>query len=109
MASPTGTQWEQAVLNKLTSNGERIAVVERDISDIKDRLKGIDNRLTGVENRMTVMENRLTSMENRLTSIDNRLTGVEKSMEKIESLLGSFRWIGGEQVKYVNTNVLKYR
>ena len=88
MASPTGTQWEQAVLNKLTSNGERIAVVERDISDIKDRLKGIDGRLTGVENRMTVMEN-------RLTSIDNRLTGLEKSMEKIESLLGSFRWIGG--------------
>ena len=88
MASQTGTQWEQAVLNKLTSNGERIAVVERDISDIKDRLKGIDGRLTGVENRMTVMEN-------RLTSIDNRLTGLEKSMEKIESLLGSFRWIGG--------------
>ena len=88
MASPTGTQWEQAVLNKLTNNGERIAVVERDISDIKDRLKGIDNRLTGVENRMTVMEN-------RLTSIDNRLTGLEKSMERIEALLGSFRWIGG--------------
>ena len=40
MTSPTGTQWEQAVLNKLTNNGERIAVVERDISDIKDRLKG---------------------------------------------------------------------
>lgn len=67
MASPAGTQWEQAVLSKLTSNGERIALVERDISDIKDRLKGIENRLTGLE----------------------------KSMEKIESLLGSFRWIGG--------------
>ncbi|MGK7895229.1 MAG: hypothetical protein AB4372_16795 [Xenococcus sp. (in: cyanobacteria)] len=67
MASPAGTQWEQAVLIKLTSNGERIALVERDISEIKDRLKGIENRMTGLE----------------------------KSMEKIESLLSSFRWIGG--------------
>ena len=116
MTSPTGTQWEQALLSKITSNGERIAVVERDISDIKDRLKGMDNRLIGLENRQTLVENRLTDVENRLTGvenrltgvenrltgidnqltrIDNRLTGVEKTMEKIESLLSWLKWIGG--------------
>ena len=35
-------QWEQAILNKLTSNGERIAVVE-------NRLESIENRLTNIE------------------------------------------------------------
>ncbi len=56
-------QWEQAILNKLTSNGERIAVVE-----------------------------------NRLESIENRLTNIEISNQKIESLLGWLKWIGGAVV-----------
>ena len=66
MASPTGTQWEQAVLNKLTSNGERIAVLERDMSDVKKEL----------------------------TEMNKRLSGIEKTTEKIESLLGWLKWIG---------------
>ncbi len=56
-------QWEQAILNKLTSNGERIAVVE-----------------------------------NRLESIENRLTNIEITNQKIESLLGWLKWIGGAVV-----------
>ena len=67
MANPTGTQWEQAVLNKLTSNGERIAVLERDMSDVKKEL----------------------------TEMNKRLSGIEKTTEKIESLLGWLKWIGG--------------
>ena len=67
MASPTGTQWEQAVLNKLTSNGERVAVLERDMSDVKKEL----------------------------TEMNKRLSGIERTMEKIESLLGWLKWIGG--------------
>ena len=31
----TETRWEGAVLDKLTSNGERIAVIERDVSELK--------------------------------------------------------------------------
>ena len=56
-------QWEQAILNKLTSNGERIAVVE-----------------------------------NRLESIENRLSNIEATNQKIESLLGWLKWIGGAVV-----------
>ena len=42
MTSPTGTQWEQALLNKMTNNGERLAVMEK-------KLEGIENRLTSIE------------------------------------------------------------
>ena len=59
----TTAQWEQAILNKLTSNGERIAVVE-----------------------------------SRLESIENRLTNIEITNQKIESLLGWLKWIGGAVV-----------
>ncbi|MGF1478423.1 MAG: hypothetical protein ACFB4I_02885 [Cyanophyceae cyanobacterium] len=31
----TETRWEGAVLDKLTSNGERIAVIEKDVSELK--------------------------------------------------------------------------
>ena len=42
MTSPTGTQWEQALLNKMTNNGERLAVME-------NKLEKIENRLTSIE------------------------------------------------------------
>ena len=81
MASPTGTQWEQAVLNKLTSNGERIAVLERDMSDVKSELSSMNKRLSGIENN--------------LAEIEKTLGGFGKTIEKIESLLGWLKWIGG--------------
>ena len=41
MTNPTSTQWEQAILNKLTNNGERIAVIEKDLSEVKEVTKQI--------------------------------------------------------------------
>ena len=81
MNNPTQLQWEQAILNKLTSNGERIAVVE--------------NRLEGIENRLSNTENRLGGVENQLEKINVRLTNIETTNQKIESLLSWLKWIGG--------------
>ena len=67
-------QWEQAILNKLTSNGERIAVVE-----------------------------------NRLESIENRLTNIETTNQKIESLLGWLKWIGGSVIAIRQSIALRDR
>ena len=66
----TTAQWEQAILNKLTSNGERIAVVE----------------------------NRLDNIENRLANIEDSLGDLKTTNQKIESLLGWLKWIGGAVV-----------
>ncbi len=61
-------QWEQAILNKLTSNGERIAVVE----------------------------NKLDNIENRLENIEDSLGDLKTTNQKIESLLGWLKWIGAQ-------------
>lgn len=43
MTNPsTQTSWEQAILQKLTGNGERLALLERDISEVKTRLSAIE-------------------------------------------------------------------
>ncbi|ELS01159.1 hypothetical protein Xen7305DRAFT_00008610 [Xenococcus sp. PCC 7305] len=49
-------QWEQALLNKVTSNGERIAVVENrlnkieeDLSEVKQTTKKIESLLGGLK------------------------------------------------------------
>ena len=49
-------QWEQALLNKVTSNGERIAVVEKrldkieeDLSEVKQVTKRIELLLGGLK------------------------------------------------------------
>ena len=77
MTNPTSAQWEQALLNKITNNGERIAVIERDVSDVKEDIKDIKERLTNIE----------TTMEK-----------TQGTIEKIESLLGWLKWIGGALV-----------
>ena len=80
MTNPTA-QWEQAILNKLTSNGKRIAVVE--------------NKLDNIENRLDNVENRLDNIENRLENIEDSLGDLKTTHQKIESLLGWLKWIGG--------------
>ena len=49
MTNTTGTQWETALLNKLTNNGERIAVVEKEVKDVKQIVTKLDERLTNIE------------------------------------------------------------
>ncbi|MDJ0744516.1 MAG: hypothetical protein QNJ32_14310 [Xenococcaceae cyanobacterium MO_167.B27] len=69
--SNTDTRWEQALLNKVTSNGERIAVIERDIKDIKDDIKDI---------------------KDTVSNLDNRLSGIEKLIDDVRKIL---KWIVG--------------
>ena len=80
----TTAQWEQAILNKLTSNGERIAVVE--------------SKLDNIENRLDNLENRLDNIENRLENIEDSLGDLKTTNQKIESLLGWLKWIGGSVI-----------
>ena len=63
MTNPTQSSWEQALLSKMTNNGERLAV-----------------------------------LENKLDSIEQSLTSIETTNQKIESLLGWLKWIGGAVV-----------
>ena len=81
MTNPTGTQWETALLNKLTSNGERIAVVEKEVKDVKQIVTNLDQRLTNVEKEVKDTKQIVTNLDQRLTSI--------------ESLLGWLKVIGG--------------
>ena len=60
MTNPTQSSWEQAMLSKMTNNGERLAV----------------------------LENKLNSTEQRLNSIEQSLTDIQTTDREIESLLG---------------------
>ena len=74
----TDTRWEQALLNKVTSNGERIAVIERDIKDIKD-------------NSVKTNESILVLQDN-VSNLDSRLSDIEKLIHDVKKIL---RWILG--------------
>ena len=70
----TETRWEGAVLDKLTSNGERIAVIEKDVSELKSDTKQLKEDVS--ELKTTV----------------NTLVG---DVSDIKSILGWLKWIGG--------------
>ena len=79
--NPTQTSWEQAILNKVTSNGERLALLERDVSQIKDRI--------------TKVETDLSEVKEDLSEVKKDSSNVKETTAKIESLLGWLKWIGG--------------
>ena len=60
MTNPTGTQWETALLNKLTSNGERIAVVEKEVKDVKQEVKDVKQIVTKLDERLINIESLLS-------------------------------------------------
>ena len=74
----TDTRWEQALLNKVTSNGERIAVIERDIKDIKD-------------NSVKTNES-ISVLQDNVSNLDSRLSDIEKLIYDVKKIL---RWILG--------------
>ena len=80
MTNPTGTQWETALLNKITSNGERIAVVEKEVKDVKQEVKDVKKIVS--------------KLDDRLTKLDEGFTNLDKRLTNIESLLGWLKVIG---------------
>ena len=69
--SDIDTRWEQALLNKVTNNGERIAVIERDIKDIKNEVSNLDDKVS---------------------NLDDRLSNVEKLIDDVRKIL---KWVVG--------------
>ena len=70
----TRTSWEQAILNKATSNGERLALLERDVSELKTDV---------------------AVLKSDVSEIKGDLIGIKKTINQIESILGWLKWIGG--------------
>ncbi len=83
--SDIDTRWEQALLNKLTSNGERIAVIERDIKDIKNEVSNLNTKVSNLETKVS-------NLDSKVSNLDNRLSNVEKLIDDVRKLL---KWIVG--------------
>lgn len=106
MTNQTQTDWGSGVLNKLTSNGERIAVLEFKLDEFKqqtnERLDRIDNRLDNIENRLDTIEKTqvesdrtLQEINQRLNQNDTRLDDIEKIIKQLELAIKLLKWIAG--------------
>ena len=58
-SNPIRSTWEQALLNKMTSNGKRLAVVKNELIGIKNELLGVKNELLEVKKTATKIESLL--------------------------------------------------
>ena len=76
----TETRWEGAVLDKLTNNGERIAVIEKDVTELKSDTKQLKEDVS------------------ELKTTTNKLV---EDISDIKSILGWLKWIGGAVITIV--------
>ena len=60
---------------------EKLEPLEKDMSEVKDRVTNIENRVTNIENRVTNIEDRVTNMETQITNIKDRVTNIEIDIE----------------------------
>ena len=86
------TRWEQALLNKITSNGERIAVVERDVKDIKSELTTLNSKVSNLDSKVSNLDSKLSNLDSKTANIDERLSNVEKLINDVKKIL---MWIVG--------------
>ncbi len=54
------TRWEQALLNKVTSKGERIAVIERDVKEIKDNSVKTNESISALQENVSNLQGNRT-------------------------------------------------
>ena len=86
------TRWEQALLNKITSNGERIAVIERDVKDIKSELTTLNSKVSDLDSKVSNLDIKVSDLNSKTTNIDKRLSNVEMLINDIKKIM---MWIVG--------------
>ena len=86
------TRWEQALLNKITSNGERIAVIERDVKDIKDNSLKIQEDISELKSDVAELKSDVTVLKSDVSNLDSRLSDIENLIHDIKKIL---KWILG--------------
>ena len=92
MSNQTQTDWASGVLNKLTNNGERIAVIEFKLDELN---KKVDQRFEQVDQRFEQIDQRFDEVDQKFEKIDGRLENIENITQQVESALKWLKWIGG--------------
>lgn len=85
--SNTDTKWEQALLNKVTSNGERIAVIERDLKDIKTSAFKTEENITELKTDVAKLKTDLAKLKTDVSSLESRLSNVENLIADVNKIL----------------------
>ncbi len=88
----TDTRWEEALLNKVTSNGERIAVMERDIKDIKDNSLKMQEDISELKSDVSILKSDVSTLKSDVSNLDTRLSDIEKLIHDAKKLM---KWILG--------------
>ncbi len=70
----TETRWEGAVLEKLTSNGERIAVLENKLDHLAEDVRGL---------------------KSDVSELKSDVSELKSDVKDIKLALGWLKWIGG--------------
>ena len=83
------TRWEQALLNKVTSNGKRLAVVERDVKDIKSEVSHIETKVSDLDERLSHVETKVSDLDDKLSHVETIIDDVRKILMWVVGGIGA--------------------
>ena len=98
----TETRWEGAVLDKLTSNGERVAVIEKDVSELKSDTKQLKEDVSELKKDVSILKEDVSELKKDVSILKEDVSELKttvntlvEDVNDIKSILGWLKWIGG--------------
>ena len=91
----TETRWEGAVLEKLTGNGERIAVLENKIDHLTDDVKDLKSDGEVLKKDVQELKTDIKQLKEDVQELKTDVKQLKEDVKDIKLALGWLKWIGG--------------
>ena len=90
----TETRWEGAVLEKLTRNGERIAVVENKLDNLTEDVKELKTDVANLKTDVSTLQEDVKELKEDVKELKEDVKELKEDVKDIKLALGWLKWIG---------------
>ena len=98
----TDTRWETAVLERISNNGERVAVLETKLDTVIQDVSEIKQNLTTLTSNMAKLTENVNQLTQKVDGVIARVDKIEPPIEKAIAILNKI-WMA---IKVGGTSIL---
>ena len=79
--------YERGILDQLIKNAERLAVIERDVAEIKPHVETTEKAVTGLNSKANSIESQLETLQTKVSGLEEKVSGLDAKLNWVLGLL----------------------
>lgn len=79
--------YERGNLDQLIKNAERLAVIERDVIEIKPHVETTDQAVTELNSKVNSIETQLKTIQEKVSGLEEKVSGLDAKLNWVLGLL----------------------